>query len=102
MGGLILKSIFSTLFFGSLIGSVVSLGVFCFIELINILTSVIRNKNFTIDSINDFFTLETIPLLLLPIIAGLVVGFLRSMELGNRWHGPPDVILSAHSSKEKT
>ena len=38
---------------------------------------------------------------MLPIIAGLVVGFLRSMELGNRWHGPPDVILSAHSSKEK-
>ena len=26
---------------------------------------------------------------------------LRKLELGNRWHGPPDVILSAHSSKEK-
>ena len=40
-------------------------------------------------------------MLFFPALAGLVVGLLRKLELGNRWHGPPDVILSAHSSKEK-
>ena len=94
----IFKSILSTLLVGSLIGSITSIGVFCFLELIKFFSSIIKKKKFLFEDINTFLSFDIlIYVVILPVIAGLLVGTLRKLGLGNRWHGPPDVILSAHT-----
>ena len=36
----------------------------------------------------------------MPFLIGLFIGFLRKYAFDSRWHGPPDVILAAHSEKK--
>ena len=33
----------------------------------------------------------------MPFLVGLIVGCIRKYASDSRWHGPPDVILAAHS-----
>ena len=91
-------SILSTLFLGSLIGSVVSFSVYFFLLLIKKFDYFIKNINsetfFNGESNSLIFLLFVI---VVPSLIGLVVGYLRTFTKGKRWHGPPDVILSTHT-----
>ena len=95
-------SILTTLVLGSLIGVVTSISVYGFISLVKYLTNFFRNPERSFNSLNDFLTNTpefVIFILILPFIAGLIVGFIRKYASDSRWHGPPDVILAAHSEK---
>tara|TARA_B100000003_G_scaffold77431_1_gene69457 strand:+ start:248 stop:922 length:675 start_codon:yes stop_codon:yes gene_type:complete len=95
-------SILTTLVLGSLIGVVTSISVYGFISLVKYLTNFFRNPERSFNSLNDFFTNTpefVIFIFILPFIAGLIVGFIRKYASDSRWHGPPDVILAAHSEK---
>ena len=98
-----LISIFTTLILGSLIGVVTSVSVYGFINLVKILTNIFRNPENSFSGFYGFFnnTLEfSFYVILIPFSIGLIVGILRKYALDNRWHGPPDVILAAHSEKK--
>ena len=93
-------SILSTLLLGTIIGSIVSVSVYGFLALIELFSSILDNLNENNSPIEGFinnpirsFTLYII----VPSSIGLLVGYLRSFTNDKRWHGPPDVILSAHS-----
>ncbi|NCX65484.1 MAG: chloride channel protein, partial [Proteobacteria bacterium] len=65
-------------------------------------TNFFRNPERSFNSLNDFLTNTpefVIFIFILPFIAGLIVGFIRKYASDSRWHGPPDVILAAHSEK---
>ena len=95
-------SILTTLILGSLIGVVTSVSVFGFISLVKFLTNFFRNPDRNFSSFNEFFTNTPefiIFIFILPFLAGLIVGVVRKYASDSRWHGPPDVILAAHSEK---
>ena len=94
-------SILSTLILGTLIGSIVSVSVYGFLTLIDIFSLFLRNFQTSEFSLSYFLNnpLKIFFIyLLVPSSIGLFVGYLRSLTNDKRWHGPPDVILSAHSS----
>ena len=91
-------SILSTLFLGSIIGSIVSLSVYCFLYLISKFTFFFRNESFLSYFSDQPFIFFCI-IILVPTIIGFLVGYLRSFTKDKRWHGPPDVILSTHTEQ---
>ena len=91
-------SILSTLVLGTIIGGIVSISVFGFLALIDFFSSSISSFfSYSIDDTVEFSFFKIFLYLLVPCLLGLFVGFLRSLTNDQRWHGPPDVILSAHS-----
>ena len=87
---------------GSLIGIVTSVSVYGFISLVKFLTLFFRNPERNLNNFQDIFTNTPefiIFIFILPFFAGLIVGFIRKYASDKRWHGPPDVILAAHSEK---
>ena len=95
-------SIITTLVLGSLIGIVTSVSVYGFISLVKFLTLFFRNPERNLNNFQDIFTNTPefiIFIFILPFFAGLIVGFIRKYASDKRWHGPPDVILAAHSEK---
>ncbi len=95
-------SILTTLVLGSLIGVVTSISVYGFISLVKFLTHFFRNPERSFNSFQDLLTNTPefiIFIFVLPFLAGLIVGFIRKYASDSRWHGPPDVILAAHSEK---
>ena len=96
-------SIIITLFLGSIIGIITSLSVYGFISLVKFLTNVFRHPDRNFESIASLFTNTgefLFFIILIPCAIGLLVGILREYALGDRWHGPPDVILATHSEKK--
>ena len=96
-------SIIITLFLGSIIGIITSLSVYGFISLVKYLTNVFRHPDRSFESIASLFTNTgefLFFIILVPCSIGLLVGILREYALGDRWHGPPDVILATHSEKK--
>ena len=73
-----------------------------FLYLVEFLSELFSEKNY---SYRTFSEITERPfsflfyIILIPISVGLLVGFIRKFTDGKRWHGPPDVILSAHQSK---
>ena len=94
-------SILSTLILGTIIGSIVSVSVFGFLFLIDFFNQNIEIllSYATSHKSEDFSLSKVFLYLLIPSLIGFFVGFLRSLTNDQRWHGPPDVILSAHSKK---
>ena len=93
-------SILTTLVLGSLIGIITSISVYGFISLVKFLTNVFRNPQRSFDSFNDILTNTpefVIFIFVMPFLVGLIVGCIRKYASDSRWHGPPDVILAAHS-----
>ena len=93
-------SILTTLVLGSLIGIITSISVYGFISLVKFLTNVFRNPERSFNSFNDILTNTpefVIFIFFLPFLVGLIVGCIRKYASDSRWHGPPDVILAAHS-----
>ena len=93
-------SILTTLVLGSLIGIITSISVYGFISLVKFLTNVFRNPERSFNSINDILTNTpefVIFIFVMPFLVGLIVGCIRKYASDSRWHGPPDVILAAHS-----
>ena len=96
-------SLFITLFLGSVIGIITSISVYGFISLVKFLTNAFRNPDRNFETISALFTNTSefiLFILLIPFAIGLIVGILREIALGDRWHGPPDVILATHSEKK--
>ena len=97
-----LNRIVHILFIGTAIGSVTSCSVQVFLYLVEFLSELFSEKNY---SYRTFSEITERPfsfffyIILIPISVGLLVGFIRKFTDGKRWHGPPDVILSAHQSK---
>ena len=93
-------SILTTLVLGSLIGIITSISVYGFISLVKFLTNVFRNPERSFNSFNDILTNTpefVIFIFVMPFLVGLIVGCIRKYASDSRWHGPPDVILAAHS-----
>ncbi len=93
-------SILTTLVLGSLIGIITSISVYGFISLVKFLTNVFRNPERSLNSFNDILTNTpefVIFIFVMPFLVGLIVGCIRKYASDSRWHGPPDVILAAHS-----
>lgn len=93
-------SIISTLVLGSLIGSIVSVSVFGFLNFIKLLTNLFRNPENSFISFNEFFENPfdfIFFIFIIPFFVGLLVGYIRKFTNDKRWHGPPDVILSVHT-----
>ena len=93
-------SILTTLVLGSLIGIITSISVYGFISLVKFLTNVFRNPERSFTSFNDILTNTpefVIFIFVMPFLVGLIVGCIRKYASDSRWHGPPDVILAAHS-----
>ena len=93
-------SILTTLVLGSLIGVITSISVYGFISLVKFLTNVFRNPERSFNSFNDILTNTpefVIFIFVMPFLVGLIVGCIRKYASDSRWHGPPDVILAAHS-----
>ena len=85
---------------GSLIGIITSISVYGFISLVKFLTNVFRNPERSFNSFNDILTNTpefVIFIFVMPFLVGLIVGCIRKYASDSRWHGPPDVILAAHS-----
>ena len=96
-------SIIITLVLGSIIGIITSISVYGFISLVKFLTNALRNPDRNFETLSAFFTNTSefiLFILLIPFAVGLIVGILREIALGDRWHGPPDVILATHSEKK--
>ena len=97
-----LNRIVHILFIGTAIGSVTSCSVQVFLYLVEFLSELFSEKNY---SYRTFSEITERPfsflfyIILIPISVGLLVGFIRKFTDGTSWHGPPDVILSAHQSK---
>lgn len=97
-----LNRIVHILFIGTAIGSVTSCSVQLFLYLVKFLSDLFSEKNYTYQSVSEIIERPFsffFYVILIPISIGLLVGFIRKFTDGNRWHGPPDVILSAHQSK---
>ena len=93
-------SILTTLVLGSLIGIITSISVYGFISLVKFLTNVFRDPERSFNSFNDILTNTpefVIFIFVMPFLVGLIVGCIRKYASDSRWHGPPDVILAAHS-----
>ena len=93
-------SILTTLVLGSLIGIITSISVYGFISLVKFLTNVFRNPERSFNNFNDILTNTpefVIFIFVMPFLVGLIVGCIRKYASDSRWHGPPDVILAAHS-----
>ena len=93
-------SILTTLVLGSLIGIITSISVYGFISLVKFLTNIFRNPERSLNSFNDILTNTpefVIFIFVMPFLVGLIVGCIRKYASDSRWHGPPDVILAAHS-----
>ena len=93
-------SILTTSVLGSLIGIITSISVYGFISLVKFLTNVFRNPERSFNSFNDILTNTpefVIFIFVMPFLVGLIVGCIRKYASDSRWHGPPDVILAAHS-----
>ena len=96
-------SIIITLVLGSIIGIITSVSVYGFISLVKFLTNIFRNPERNFETISALFTNTSefiLFIILIPFAIGLIVGILREIALGDRWHGPPDVILATHSEKK--
>ncbi len=96
-------SIITTLVLGSLIGVITSVSVYGFISLVKFLTKLFRDPERNLNNISSLFenSFEFVFfIVLLPFLIGLIVGYLRKYAFDSRWHGPPDVILAAHSEKK--
>ncbi len=96
-------SIIITLALGSIIGVITSVSVYGFISLVKFLTKLFRDPDRNLNNIyalldNSFEFIFFI--ILVPFLIGLFIGFLRKYAFDSRWHGPPDVILAAHSEKK--
>ena len=96
-------SIIITLIIGSAIGVITSISVYGFISLVKFLTNIFRHPDRSFDTFFALFT-DTgeflLFIILIPFSIGLIVGIFREYALGDRWHGPPDVILATHSEKK--
>ena len=94
-------SILSTLILGTIIGSIVSISVFGFLTLIDFFSQNIEIlfNYLTSEKSQEFSFFKVFLYLLIPSIIGFFVGYMRSLTNDQRWHGPPDVILSAHSKQ---
>ncbi len=93
-------SILTTLVLGSLIGVITSISVYGFISLVKFLTNLFRNPERSFENFQDILTNTpefVFFVFFMPFLVGLIVGCIRKYASDSRWHGPPDVILAAHS-----
>ena len=93
-------SILTTLVLGSLIGVITSVSVYGFISLVKFLTNLFRNPERSFENFQDILTNTpefVFFVFFMPFLVGLIVGCIRKYASDSRWHGPPDVILAAHS-----
>lgn len=92
--------IFYIILLGTLIGSITSCSVQLFLYLVNFLSLQFRDLNLNYSSLNElnFPQIKFIfYIIFVPTIVGFLIGRIRNLTDGKRWHGPPDVILSAHT-----
>ena len=92
--------IFSVIFLGTLIGTVVSLSVQLFLFLVNFLSKVAINSEYNFKNFSEILNFPVQFLFFIIIIPGSIgylVGKIRSFTKEQRWHGPPDVILAVHT-----
>ena len=61
-------------------------------------TDLINQHHF---SINELVIKIIFFFLIVPFLVGLIVGVIRNLNQGKRWHGPPDVILAVHKEDEE-
>ena len=100
------KRIISVILTGLVVGSSVAILVQVFLFLVNYLSNLLRT-DFT-DLINQHhFSINELVIkiifffLIVPFLVGLMVGVIRNLNQGKRWHGPPDVILAVHKEDEE-
>ena len=94
-----LINVLQVVLFGSLIGSIVSLFTLAFVYGVKYISSLRQSVNncFITDSVACF---SFSPLIFL-LFAAIVITLVKKYFGISRYHGPADVILSAHSPKEE-
>ena len=94
-----LINVLQVVLFGSLIGSIVSLFTLVFVYGVKYISSLRQSVNncFITDSVACF---SFSPLIFL-LFAAIVIIIVKKYFGISRYHGPADVILSAHSPKEE-
>ena len=92
----IFKIIFQVVIFGILVGAIVSILSLGFVEGVSLLTNYRTSFSSCIFKVNNA-CFSLMPLLFLIFCACLIILVKRYMKI-DRYHGPADVILAAHSS----
>ena len=100
------KRIISVILTGLVVGSSVAILVQVFLFLVNYLSNLLRTDftdllNQHHFSINELVIKIIFFFLIVPFLVGLMVGVIRNLNQGKRWHGPPDVILAVHKEDEE-
>ena len=94
-----LKTMFSATFFGIIIGSVVAFFSLGFVYGVKSISEFRESKGYCILESSSFcFSIS--PLLFLLMSAFLIIVVKKTLQI-TRYHGPADVILSAHSPKQE-
>ena len=94
-----LKTMFSAMFFGIIIGSVVAFFSLGFVYGVESISEFRESKGYCILESSSFcFSIS--PLLFLLMSAFLIIVVKKTLQI-TRYHGPADVILSAHSPKQE-
>lgn len=94
-----LKTMISATFFGIIVGCVVAFFSVGFVYGVKSISEFRVSKGYCIFE-SSFFCFSISPLLFLLISAFLIIVVKRTLQI-TRYHGPADVILSAHSPKEE-